>query len=197
MKVYKSVGDGVRPLRLFVGGVHGRECRTTKPIFEKLVKLRGPRRGSAVVVPCLYMGRYISTLDPGYLNSKAGRRLIRLVERLRPDIYVELHCYKPSSYQNLVSPCRFVLKGVPPLVELEQGVLIGLISPVLMSKLKLKTPIIVETPCGRLDNLKVAVRVLKTFIDTHSVQEALDELKEKYPEQMGRVLRLYGKWIFS
>lgn len=195
MKVYKSVGDGVRPLRLFVGGVHGRECRTTKPIFEKLVKLRGPRKGSAVVVPCLYMGRYISTLDPEYLNSKAGRRLARLVERLKPDVYVELHCYKPSSYRNLVSPDRFTLKGVPPLVELEKGVLIGLVSPVLMAKLKLRTPIIVETPCGSLDNLEVVVRILKTFIDAHSVQEALDALKKRYPEQMGRVLKLYGKWM--
>lgn len=180
MKVYKSVGNPVRPLRLFVGGLHGKECFTTKLLLEKLVKTGRPMNGSAIVIPCLYMGKYVSTLSLDYLNTKAYKRLVKIVETFKPDMYIEVHCYKLSSYDSLTSPSRVHVKGVPPLLELEGGVLIGSISPLLKAKLKLNLPVLIETPCGRRENFKVALRILHVFLTANSILEALETLGLKH-----------------
>lgn len=178
--MYKSMGNPIRPLRLIVGGVHGRECRTTKLLLEMLTKTGKPRSGSAVVIPCLYMGKYVSTLSSNYLNTKACKRLIKIVEASKPDIYVELHCYRLSSYGSLTSLSRINVKGVPPLVEIENGVLIGSISPILKAKLNLDMPILIETPCGKRENFKVALKILRVFLMANSAQEALEALGFKH-----------------
>ncbi len=180
MKVYKSIGNPIRPLRLFIGGVHGRECRTTKQLLEMLVKTSKPKSGSAIVVPCLYTGRYVSTLSSNYLNTKAFKRLVKIVENFKPDMYVEVHCYKLSSYSSLTNPSRINVKGVPPLVEVENGVLIGSISPLLKAKLNLEIAILIETPCGRKENFKAALEILRVFLMSNSTQEALETLGFKH-----------------
>ncbi|MBS7610999.1 DUF2119 family protein [Candidatus Bathyarchaeota archaeon] len=180
MKMYKSIGSPIRPLRLFVGGVHGKEYRTTKLLFEKLVKTSKPKSGSAIVIPCLYMGRYVSTLSSNYLNTKACKRLVKIVKAFKPDIYVEVHCYRLSSYSSLTSLNRINVKGVPPLIEIENGVLIGSISPLLKAKLNLNIPILIETPCGKRKNFKVALKILRVFLMANSTQEALEALGFKH-----------------
>lgn len=176
LKIYRSISDSTGPLRLFVGGLHGRECRTTRLLLETFVKTYKPRSGSAVVIPCLYTGRYVSTLSLNYLTTKAFKRLVKIVETLKPNIYVEVHCYKPSSYSILTSPNRLELRGVPPLVEVENGVLIGSISPVLKTKLNVDMPILIETPCGKLENFTTALKILRTFLIVDSTKEALEIL---------------------
>jgi hypothetical protein len=180
LKLYKSIGNPVRPLRLFIGGVHGKECRTTKLLLERLVKTGRPMDGSAIVIPCLYMGKYVTTLSLNYLSTKACKRLVKIVEAFKPDMYVEVHCYKPSSYNSLISPSRIKVKGVPPLVELEGGVLIGSISPLLKAKLNLNMPVLIETPCGKRENFKVALRILYVFLMANSTSEALETLGFKH-----------------
>lgn len=180
MKIYKSMGSPSRPLRLFIGGVHGRECRTTKLLLEMLVKTCKPKSGSAVVIPCLYTGKYVSTLSFNYLNTKAFKRLLKVVEVFKPDMYVEVHCYKTSSYSSLTSPDRVNVKGIPPLLEVENGILVGSVSPILKARLNLDTPILIETPCGKKENFKTALKILRVFLNANSTRDALEALSFRF-----------------
>jgi len=69
--------------------------------------------------------KYISTLNPLYYQSEAGKAVLYLIDHYKPDMYIELHCYKRENFDSLTDLDRKKKIGVPPLIELEEGVLIG------------------------------------------------------------------------
>jgi hypothetical protein len=119
-----TLGSG-DPKRLFVGGLHGDEWMHTSALLESL---DAPETGTLVIIPKLTDRAYVSTLDDRYYEGY-GRDLVAAIEEINPAIYLELHSYR--DFEGLTDFRRIDEKGVPAYVELEDGVLIGSISPIL------------------------------------------------------------------
>ncbi|MBO3802940.1 MAG: DUF2119 family protein [Candidatus Brockarchaeota archaeon] len=184
------------PTRLMLGGIHGREWRTTAPILRALAKEGPPLSGKVVVVPRLSRAgsKYLSTLAGEYYGTEEGREMLSLISELRPRIYVELHCYKRSAYEALTDPGRMRVKGVPPFVDLGGGLLVGSVSKRVLPCLENRMGITLEVPCrlGKKGEVMEALRVLR---DSTSVQEALREFAAACPMEIGRAVRLYKEWV--
>ncbi len=184
--------------RLLVGGLHGREWKTTKPVLETFIEEEKPLNGKFVVVPFLTKNRrYISTLDKTYYETKEGKRLLALIQRYNPDIYIELHCYRKSAYQLLVDPERKHKKGAPPFVELENGVLMGSVSPYLLSKFSFKLAFALEIPCKNFGSEEVVLNLIRLVKDSKSPEEVLERWKLKYPLKIEKAERLLYEWLTS
>ncbi len=186
-----TLGSG-DPKRLFVGGLHGDEWRHTSGLLESL---DAPGAGTLVVIPKLTDLAYVSTLDERYYTGY-GRDLIAAIEETRPAIYLELHSY--SDFDGLTDSRRIDKKGVPAYVELEDGVLIGSISPILRRKCFSVHNFCVsfEIPDENGRSHRTITRLLDFVKDCVSVGYFVDFLLEQYPEQ-GRVAianykRFYG-----
>ena len=129
----KKIRKGNGPTRLFIGGVHGREGLTTINLINELND--DDVNGGKLLLYNCDESKYLSTLDPGYYKSQMGKKILNLIKTYKPTIYVELHCYKPESYLKLIDPDRKSKAGVPPLIELEYGVLISSVAPYLRKKI--------------------------------------------------------------
>lgn len=189
------------PERLLVGGLHGREGRATGPLLEALIEEGPPRTGSLIVVPRLSWGRpHVSTLSPAYYETVEGRRLLALLEKHRPSIYLELHCYRLSAYEALTSSRRRAAKGVPPLVDLEQGALLGPISPHLASRFPFELSLLVEIPCLPIGGRPVALDIMRAIRETQKPQDVYDWLRARHGEKLAEALervKSLGKGGFS
>jgi len=184
------------PRRLMIGGIHGRERNTTSPILRALVDEGEPISGMVVVVPCLCSAgsKHVSTLRRAYYETEEGRRMIALIGEVKPQIYVELHCYRPTAYTALTVNERRIRKGVPPLVDLGNGLLMGSTSHHVLPFLLAPPGILLEVPCKheRRDDALAILRILR---DSDDVIGAIRSLRSKYPEQVSRAIRLYLEWI--
>lgn len=185
------------PTRVFIGGVHGKEGLTT---IEPLKKINEDDvvNGELILFNCPE-SKYISTLDPSYYTTEMGLRIIDIIKRYRPEIYVELHCYKPSSYPKLINLNRKDEAGVPPLIELEDGVLISSVAPYLRTELFKREDICItlEMPCNPSENSKnVYFEIMKQIAGSDTRKEFEDKLRVKYPLQVERA-RLYAAEFFG
>jgi len=187
-----TLGSG-DPKRLFVGGLHGNEWRRTSAILERL---SAPRRGTLAIIPKLTDRPYISTLDDRYYDAY-GRILIAAINEIMPAIYLELHSY--HDFDSLTDPMRIERRGVPAYIELEDGILIGSISPILRRRCfsMHNLCISIETPeKGSHGSQRVLKRLLDFTKDCESRDEFIDFILDRYPEQ-GRLAienykRFYG-----
>jgi hypothetical protein len=184
------------PTRLVLGGIHGREWRTTAPILIKFAVEGPPPSGALVIVPRLGAteSKHLSTLRRGYYFTVEGRRLLSLIEEIHPRIYVELHCYRNSAYAALTDPDRRGRKGVPPLVDLGHGLLIGSPSHHVLPFLGTTLGILLEVPCGCGERGDI-LALLRIARDSRSTDEALEGLRAKYPGQVSKALQLYDEWV--
>jgi hypothetical protein len=119
----RTIDKGEGPTRIFIGGVHGKEGLTTLNLIKRLDD-NDVIDGKLLLYNCTET-LYISTLDPLYYHSIIGVKILNLIKIHKPEIYVELHCYKPESYLKLIDKDRKKRIGIPPLIELEHGVLIS------------------------------------------------------------------------
>lgn len=192
MRVY-VLDSGRRGLkRLIIGGLHGREGRIIKPILERLILYGRPQGGVLIVVPSLCnKSRYVSTLSEKYFETKEGRKLLSLLEHYRPDVYIEVHCYAKKAYRSLTSPTRMTRKGVPKLVELEKGVLIGSSPPHLLLKNLFKFGMTVEVPCRDSDSHEALLTLLKTVRDQDTIEGLLNQLATLYPREFHEAITLH------
>lgn len=181
-------GDG--PTRLFVGGVHGKEGKTTiTPI--KYLKDDDLVDGNLILFNC-DESRYISTLDHLYYSSPMGMKILKLIKTYEPEIYVELHCYKPESYYKLVDRDRKKRAGVPPLIEMEKGVLMSSISPYLRTNFFERNDICItlEMPCHpSKDVCSIYLELMKVIAGSRNRKELEDRLIRTYPSQVLRAQR--------
>jgi len=184
------------PTRLFVGGVHGREGKITGPILRDLAKEGSPAKGRAIIVPAICENKkHISTLREKYYHTREGRSLLSIIKQHKPDIYVEAHCYRQSAYEALTDPERKKKKGVPPLIELEKGTLIGSVSPFLLSRFAFETSILLEVPCRSLESRKVVLELLKVALNFGNRDEIFGEYRRRYPKQIGEAVGLFYAWF--
>lgn len=127
---------------------------------------------------------YISTLKREYYTSRAGKRVLTLINKYNPDIYLELHCYGKENFNKLIDTERRYKDGVPPLIELENKVLIGSISPLIRITFfeKYDFSFMLEMPCNpSTDSMGTYLDVLNMVIGSKNRFEILKKLEHKYP----------------
>jgi len=193
---FNLVSSRPGPRRLILGGVHGSEWMTTSPILRALVDEGVPISGMVVVVPCLCSAgrKHVSTLKRAYYETEEGRRMIALIGELKPQIYVELHCYRPSAYMVLTDYERERRKGVPPLVDLGNGLLMGSTSHHILPFLLAPPGILLEVPCRR-EMREDALAILRILKNSDNMLGAIQSLRAKYPEQVSKTIQLFNEWI--
>lgn len=193
---FDLISSRLGPTRLVIGGIHGKEWRATAPILKALITEGAPRSGSMVVVPqlCSIDRKHISTLRRTFYETEEGRRLIALIGELKPQIYVELHCYRASAYTALTHPDRMKKRGVPPLVDLGSGLLIGSTSHHILPYLSVPG-ILLEVSCKNDEGREDALAILRVMRDSDTIQDAIEILRARYPEQVSRAMQLFNEWI--
>ncbi|MCX8205039.1 MAG: DUF2119 domain-containing protein [Candidatus Nezhaarchaeota archaeon] len=195
VKVYELPSGIEGPVRLYVGGLHGREGRVTAPVLRTLLSERPPPTGKLVVVPALCCRKkHVSTLREAYYETEEGVKLLRLLSTYSPHIYVELHCYRASAYRLLTDPVVRARRGAPPLLDVGSGVLIGAASPKLYARFSPPLSIVIELPC-RGGGVEEALRILRIVRDSSEVEEALRRLEEEYPEQARRIKKYLEAYV--
>lgn len=198
MSFFRLIEKGDEPRRLFVGGLHGNEGLTTIKAFKAL-SFEDVKDGELIIYNCDPTS-YLSTLKRSYYNTRQGKEIISLIKYYRPSIYVEAHCYK--NYKGLIDPDRKRKIGVPPLIELENGVLIGSVSPHIRTTFFKRADVCItlEMPCiqYKIDNkaLRTYTSILKVIASIKDRPELEEKLAKKYPEQV-EIARRYAIEFFG
>lgn len=182
------LGSG-RPARLIVGGLHGSEGAVTGEILASIKKRID--FGTAVICNLSVKSPYISTLRPLYYRTPIGRKLLYLIRWLKPEVYLELHAYGIDSYRKLTDGGRLEKRGVPPMIKLEGGILLGSISPFLRLKefrredlcLTLEAPSGTGWPKALLTDL---IDITMKFGDRF---EILREMHSRFPMQIEMAIK--------
>lgn len=197
MAYFKVINNGNGINRLFIGGVHGKEGLSTLKALQEISE-SDVSSGKLVIYNC-DESPYLSTLNPLYYQSKIGKEVLYLINHYQPKVYVEAHCYKNKNYQKLTSPQRRKESGVPPLIELESGVLIGSASPTIRTSLFDRNDVCVtlEMPCNPTEkSLDVYLNVLKIIAAARNRDELEHIIGKKYPNQV-ETARKYAKEFFG
>ncbi|SES70622.1 hypothetical protein SAMN04488587_0703 [Methanococcoides vulcani] len=187
----KLYGMG-RPFRLFVSGLHGSEWRDTSSV---LLNLGRPFSGTLAILPVVSRGKYISTLDRDYYSG-IGKTIVDVVEEYKPDIYVELHSYSKGNFCKLVSKDRVNNVGVPGFSTLENGVLMGSVSPLIR-----REHFPVEALCLTFEveknnhqSQRFVSGMLDVVKDCNSRDEFIEYMMEHYPEVAKKAIEDYKKF---
>jgi hypothetical protein len=193
----RAIERGKGPTRIFIGGVHGKEGLTTIDLIKQ-INDDDVTEGKLLLYNCPE-SRYMSTLDPRYYESPMGEKILKLIKTHKPEIYVELHCYKPESYLKLIDLDRKKRVGVPPLIELEHGVLISSVAPYLRTKFFKREDVCItlEMPCKPTEKSReVYFEVMKAIAGSRNRSELEYKLGLKYPSQV-KIARRYAAEFFG
>jgi len=186
LKIYNNFENNV-PKKLFLAGIHGNESKYTSQILENLQKNISNLKasGNVIIVPELVKdSKYYSTLNPKYYETEEGISLLKLIEKYNPEFYFEIHSYSKKSYSNLTELKRVDLKGIPPFVDLNKGVLMASISPILREKFK-ETDfcMTIEVPNWKvLEVEKQVLEILEFGILSKNRNEMIEKIFNKYPK---------------
>lgn len=181
---FKKIGDEENPSRLFIGGLHGKEGLSTIHAIKTIEDI--DIKNGSLVLCNMPNSPYLSTLDPIYYLSMVGKNVLDLIRENNPEIYLELHCYHLDKKLKLTDSDRKELSGVPGLVELENGVLIGSTSPLIRCVFfnLYDFPFILEMPCNPpAESLEVCQKIMAIAVGSRSRQEIMEKLGEIYPQQ--------------
>jgi hypothetical protein len=185
MKIY---GNG-RPIRLFVAGLHGEEWKDTTGILRNI---KSPKNGTLAVIPLISSGEYVSTLDADYY-PEIGKKIITAIEKLKPEIYVELHSYSWENRGRLTGKDRLERIGVPAYSILKEGVLLGSVSPWIRKTYFPKEALCLsfEIQKGNIKSRKFAALILDILKDTQTREEFIENLKNEFPVQAKNAIEDY------
>jgi hypothetical protein len=185
---FKEIGVKEGPSRLFVGGLHGKEGLSTIHLIETIKHINLSEGG--LVLANFSPGPYLSTLDPLYYISLAGVKLLNIIRKYQPEIYLELHCYHQDKKAKLIRTDRKQIFGVPGLVELENGVLIGSTSQLIRSVFfnLHDFPFILEIPCDpNPESLEVAKKIIEIAAKSNNRFQIMNKISKTYPMQVERL----------
>ncbi|NYT19196.1 MAG: DUF2119 domain-containing protein [Methanosarcinales archaeon] len=187
----KLYGKG-RPFRFFVAGLHGSEWRDTSSV---LLNLERPFSGTLAILPVVNRDEYISTLDINYYSG-IGKAIVDVVEKYRPDIYVELHSYSKDNFSKLVSKDRVNNVGVPGFSTLENGVLMGSVSPHIRREYFPVEALCLTFEVEKDNSLsrKFASGMLDFVKDCNSRDEFIEYMMEYYPKVAKKAIDDYKKF---
>ena len=144
MSYFKYIDNGKGPTKLFLGGVHGNEGKTSIK-FIKSIKYEDLSSGQFYFYN-FDRTEYISTIKKDYYHSALGKKILKLIKYFQPDFYTELHCYNLKNYNKLTSMERYKKTGVPPLIPAGNHVLVSSVSPLIRM-----TYFSVDTVCKTLE----------------------------------------------
>jgi len=188
MKIY---GSG-RPVRLVVAGLHGQEWKDTTEILKSI---KPPKTGTLALIPLVSSEKYISTLDPGYYPG-TGKKILKAIEVLKPEIYIELHSYARKNLEKLAGKDRLDRIGVPAYSVLKEGVLLGSVSPWIRRKYFPKEALCLsfELQKGNIGSRKFATLMLEILKETQSRDEFIEYLKKEFPVQAEKAIEDYRRF---
>ncbi|MBE6505750.1 MAG: DUF2119 domain-containing protein [Methanobrevibacter millerae] len=129
MSYFQYIDNGRGPTKLFLGGLHGNEGKTSIK-FIKLLKKEDLSSGQFYFYN-FDKTEYISTIKKEYYESDLGQRVLKLINYFEPDFYTELHCFNLKNYDKLTSMERYKKTGVPPLIPAGNHVLVSSVSPLI------------------------------------------------------------------
>lgn len=185
MTYFKEIKKSSSPKRLFIGGVHGHEGKTT---INALSQIEDDYVNCGILrIYNFDESPYISTLDRHYYLSERGKEIIDIIKNLKPEMYMELHCYNSNSFKKLTDLNRKEDTGVPPLIHLEEGVLIGSLSPYIRTSLfdEWDVCITLEIPCNPTKKaMDVYLKIIKAVAGSKDKYDLLHKLRNDYPEQI-------------
>ena len=198
MKLHRLIAPKGGPTKLFVGGLHGTESVYTAPILE-ILATEEICTGEVIIVPCLVENsKYIAVLSEEYYQSKEGTELLRLIHDYKPDFYFELHAYGEQSYSRLTDPEREIKIGVPPFVDLVDGILLGSIAPILRREFSEHDfCVTIEVPnwkCEKAEIKEELLQILRIGLTIATKREALEKLRIRYPAQMNKAELLFQQY---
>ncbi len=182
---FKVLGEKGTPSRLFIGGLHGKEGLSTIHAFETLEDI--DVKEGRLVLCNLSPSPYLSTLDPLYYKSLAGMKVIELIQKYQPKIYLEIHCYHPEKKDKLIDKDRMELLGVPGLVELENGIMIGSTSQLIRCAFfdLNDFSFILEIPCDpTTESLKVSKNIMRIVAKSRDRPQIIGKIGKIYPGQI-------------
>ncbi|MDL2246433.1 DUF2119 domain-containing protein [Methanobrevibacter sp. OttesenSCG-928-K11] len=210
MSYFHYIDNGEGPVKLFIGGVHGKEGETSSYFLEKLKKEDFAE--GQIYIYNFDSSKYISTLKKEYYESDVGSKIISLIKEINPDFYVELHCYDIRHFNKLTSINRFKTQGVPPLIDIGDFILISSVSPLIRTKYFTRKTVCktLEFPCfNKLDNnlineynfnKEIAIEKYEDFIKllalSTSRKDFTNKIKSEYPIQTKLAIK-YAKEIFG
>jgi hypothetical protein len=188
MKIY---GSG-RPVRLFVAGLHGDEWKDTTGLLKRI---KPPETGTLARMPLVDCGKYISTLNPDYYSG-TGKKILKAIEELKPEIYIELHSYSSENFEKLAGKDRLELTGVPAYSILKEGVLLGSVSPWVRRKYFPKEALCLsfELRKGSVESRKFAARMLEVLKEIQSRDEFIEYMKKEFPAQAKKAMEDYRQF---
>ena len=129
MSYFQYIDNGRGPTKLFLGGIHGNEGKTSIK-FIKSIKQDDLSCGQFYFYN-FDRTDYISTIKKEYYESELGQKILKLIEYFEPEFYTELHCYNLRNYNKLTSMERYLKTGVPPLIPAGNYVLVSSVSPLI------------------------------------------------------------------
>jgi len=129
MSYFRYIDNGNGPTKLFIGGIHGNEGVTSLR-FIKRIKEEDLSSGQFYFYN-FDKTPYISTIKKEYYESEIGLKILDLIRYFEPDFYTELHCYNLKNYEKLTSMERYNKTGIPPLIKLDNHVLVSSVSPLI------------------------------------------------------------------
>jgi len=181
-------GNG-RPIRLFVAGLHGEEWKDTTGILKSL---KPPKTGTLALIPLVNSGKYISTLESNYY-PETGKKIIKTIEKLKPEIYVELHSYSRENIEKLAGKDRIDRIGVPAYSVLKDGVLLGSVSPWIRKKYFPKEALCLsfEIQKRNIKSRKFTALMLDILKETQSRDEFIEYIKKEFPVQAKKAIDDY------
>lgn len=144
MSYFRYIDNGEGPTKLFIGGVHGNEGETSIKFLER-IEIEDLSPGQFYFYN-FDRTPYISTIKEEYYESEIGQKILNLIEYFEPDFYTELHCYNLKNYDKLTSMERYKKTGIPPLIKVENHVLVSSVSPLIRM-----TYFSTETVCKTLE----------------------------------------------
>lgn len=211
MSFFRLIDKGEGITRLFIGGVHGKEGLTTISAL-KMIQSTHVKSGKLIIYNC-DQSKYMSTLDSRYYRSKMGKEILRLINHYQPEMYIEAHCYHPKNYHKLTDLSRKEKIGVPPLIELEKGVLIGSVSPHIRKSLFKREDICLtlEMPCMHQiqdcpttdnscppheESLQIYLNLLKALASSNNRSDLEKRISGRYPNQVNTARR-YAQEFFG
>ena len=144
MSYFRYIDNGEGPTKLFIGGLHGNEGKTSQKFMNRI-------KNDDLCDGQFYFynfdkTEYISTIKKEYYESELGSKVLNLIKYFEPDFYTELHCYNLENYDKLTSMERYKKTGVPPLIPLGNHVLVSSVSPLIRM-----TYFSTETVCKTLE----------------------------------------------
>ncbi|WP_297828057.1 DUF2119 domain-containing protein [uncultured Methanobrevibacter sp.] len=210
MSYFRYIDNGEGPTKLFVGGIHGNEGRTSLK-FIKRIREEDLSNGQFYFYN-FDKTPYVSTIKKEYYESEIGQKILNLIEYFEPDFYTELHCYNLKNYEKLTSMERYKKTGIPPLIKLGDHILVSSVSP-LIRMTYFSTDTVCKTlefPCiEKLDSetiekydfdkqsaIETYEKLLKLILKSPSRQYFEIEMMKDYREQVDLAIK-YAEKVFG